>query len=1190
MRHPAKLFGLTVLTALIMNVPQVPSFSVEFWEFRQPQAAYAQTAESALVLLETEGVLAEGGEALTDGSLFNSFFFEGRSGQTIGITLESIEFDTFLFLIDANGNEIARNDDIDTNAGNYHSFISITLPEDGTYEIWANGLDNTARGKYRLMVVESEEEITLPLLSPTAIAQVEANQHLNQCFQQIADNQFREAIQSCEQAVIIYQEIGDYFRVGRALGNLGVAYFDLEEYQRAIEFHEQHLAVARKIQVLDEEIRSLGNLGDAYIGLQDYQLAIDTYKQQIAAIQSLPDGTDKYQANLIEIYRKLTNIYDDNRDLPAIIQASEAGLAIAGETDDIASQAFFLLFLAENYGFIGNYGPAITSAERLIDLAGVLNNSTIEGTALFVLADIYDSQGQYQEAINTAEQAFQIALESENLWIQGYALNVIASAYASLRQYRESIYAAQASIEIATTHDLPGLLPRAWSALIIAYADLGDYEALIDASRSFLESVQPSNATATENVTPILSALDRVFQNFYMLTQGQYQVVVDDIRAFDLSTLDGSPVLSEYDIQSFQGTMQLLLAMGLGGLEQYEEGLSQALAASATLQGYAGTSTSQGLALFLEGSFHRRLGQIDLALDKYRQASILNNVFYVQAGIARVYRDMDMPDLAIGYYKQAINQVETVRTNVSGMDTALQQAVLQSLADFDDLRAGDVYRELAELLLAQGRIPEAQQVLDLLKVEELQEFTHTRATWTGSTLAYTDPEQAVIESHGSLIALGRQILDCEAANCGDINVLYDQQEALKAQYDRQVAEFNRIVRANRAEDDVFQTPETISGEAEKLLAAYAEAGETAVLIYPFVLQDKLWLVWATAGNVIGSVEVPVPQDELSATVQRFGELLNRGEITDLQTTSQQLYDWIIKPLETELTTNNVDHLIFVNDRVTRYIPMAALFDGESFLLERYRISTVLSPAITETEGRLGQVNESQVLGLGVTQAVAGFSPLPAVADELTAIVRDEALGTKGIFPGRVFLDDDFTFDALRDNVTNHRVLHIATHAAFVPGRAQESFIVLGNGDRLSIPDIETIERRLRNLHLVVLSACQTALGGPAGDGTEIAGLSSYFLRTGRAEAVVASLWKVNDGSTSLLMQHFYELLATGELTKAEALRQAQLSLLYNEDTETRLAAMRGEVGYATSSNREPSTISSQHPYHWAPFILIGNGL
>jgi CHAT domain-containing protein len=174
------------------------------------------------------------------------------------------------------------------------------------------------------------------------------------------------------------------------------------------------------------------------------------------------------------------------------------------------------------------------------------------------------------------------------------------------------------------------------------------------------------------------------------------------------------------------------------------------------------------------------------------------------------------------------------------------------------------------------------------------------------------------------------------------------------------------------------------------------------------------------------------------------------------------------------------------------------------------------------------------------------------------------------------------------------VLHLATHAAFVPGQADESFIVLGNGDRLTAGDIEDISARLDNLHLVILSACETALGGSTGDGTEITGISSYFLgaNDSRAETVIASLWQVSDRGTSRLMQRFYELLASGELTKAEALRQAQLSLLYDEDTETRLAATRTGAAPTLRDGVDLSRndVGDRHPYYWAPFILIGNGL
>ena len=363
---------------------------------------------------------------------------------------------------------------------------------------------------------------------------------------------------------------------------------------------------------------------------------------------------------------------------------------------------------------------------------------------------------------------------------------------------------------------------------------------------------------------------------------------------------------------------------------------------------------------------------------------------------------------------------------------------------------------------------------------------------------------------------------------------------MRAQYTQSVETFKTDVRKNRHDDDIFQNPDNLNGEAEKLL----KANPDAVLIYPFITDQKLWLLYAVPGAA-GSIEVSVTQAELAKTVQQFREQLQSGnDLQALQTTSQKLHDWLIKPLESALQQSKTKHLIFVNDRVTRYIPMAALFNGQQYLIERYTLSSVITPSLTDAEDTLGTVNQANVLGLGLSQAVPGFDPLPAVEDELDRIVRQAPNDPTGIYPGQTYLNQDFTRQQLEKNLLGHRILHIATHAAFTPGRPQESYIVLGDGSRLKIPEIDTLHERLSNLHLVVLSACQTALGGEANDGTEIAGLSSYFLKASRAKTVIASLWSVNDDSTSLLMQRFYELLASGELTKAEALRQAQLLAYY----------------------------------------------
>ncbi|WP_458789459.1 CHAT domain-containing protein, partial [Adonisia turfae] len=630
----------------------------------------------------------------------------------------------------------------------------------------------------------------------------------------------------------------------------------------------------------------------------------------------------------------------------------------------------------------------------------------------------------------------------------------------------------------------------------------------------------------------------------------------------------------------------------IGGIYDSQGDYSQALdyyQQSLAIRQDIGDRRGVGESLNNIGGIYDSQGDYPQALDYYQQSlAILQTVDSPEieavsiANIGRWFEQQGQSALAIIFLKEAVNTYEIIRTNNQDFSS---QELQQSYTD----KVADDYRALANLLLEQGRIPEAQQVLDLLQLEELREFTDTRTVWTSDGIRLSEPEQTIADVHGSLIALGSKLVECERNDCAELDTLLDQQESLLAQYNTEVDRFVETIRANRRDDDNFQDPDNISVDARKLLDAYAADEQNSLLVYPFVLEDKLWLVWATVGDVVGSIEVPIEQGELATTVQQFGALLKSrsSDITELQATSQKLYNWIIQPLAEELEKNDIDHLVFVNDRVTRYIPMGGLYNGENYLLENYTVSTVLSTTATDMDDRLGPVADSNVLGLGLTEAVdiddQTFNPLPAVRDELAGIIKGQ--DGDGVYPGQTFLNQEFTLDAFKNNLRGNRILHMATHAAFVPGQPKESFIVLGDGERLEIPDIETMTRRLKDLHLVVLSACQTALGETnQEDGTEIAGLSSYFLEANRSGAVVASLWNVNDQSTSVLMQRFYENMAAGE-TKADALRNAQLSLLGSDqaaDGDERI------IGPRQAEDSGAATLS--HPYFWAPFILIGNGL
>ncbi|MDJ0690870.1 MAG: CHAT domain-containing protein [Xenococcaceae cyanobacterium MO_188.B32] len=301
----------------------------------------------------------------------------------------------------------------------------------------------------------------------------------------------------------------------------------------------------------------------------------------------------------------------------------------------------------------------------------------------------------------------------------------------------------------------------------------------------------------------------------------------------------------------------------------------------------------------------------------------------------------------------------------------------------------------------------------------------------------------------------------------------------------------------------------------------------------------------------------------------------------LQKTAQQLYDWLIRPLESELA--NIHHLAFSLDRGLRYIPMEVLHDGEKYLIEKYTVTTFISAQFTDTEDRLPiNPNDTLILGMGASE-VPGYKPLPHVVTEIDNIVRDDrANDAKGIYPGAKFLEKDFIWDNLWTNLEDKKLLHIATHGEFVPSSQDASFLVLGDGQKLTIEEIRILDDYLDNVHLVVLSACETAVGESfltdpkQEEGIEINALSFYFI-SGGAKTVMASLWQVDDASTSQLMQRFYCTLAKNpSLTKAEALRKAKMSLLNNTSLDCESSA----------SNNTDFT----HPYYWSPFILIGNGL
>jgi CHAT domain-containing protein len=880
---------------------------------------------------------------------------------------------------------------------------------------------------------------------------------------------------------------------------------------------------------------------------------------------------------------------------------SHAALTGTQELADPEAELQRLIDLGETYNSLGKYEKAVESANASLTLARQLENPQAQANAFVTLASAYQSLASdgrvYRKATQAAISGLTTSWKIKNHDSEAKALAVLGSIYNSRSENKIALVFARQGLKVAKENNVPTAEASSLMTLAGLHLQERQYAKAIAAAQEGSDVLRTLEQREAEGAAAVM-------QGIAYLGEGNIQ---QSLKFAELG-LDISRDVKSSRIEA--------LALIVLSLSNARNGNSQTalelIAQSRTIAKELKNPDLEEVTLEVLGEIYKQAGQREKAIAAYQEAIAINYSFSALSGVARLYQESNLLATAIAYYKQAVNRnEEQIPKKISGLPIWLQESFPQAIQDVNGLAATNVYRSFSNLLLTQTRPIEAQQVVELLKGQELREYTgnprvNSTATGQPASLTITPTEQQILREYGSLIGFGYRIDGCQQTRCPELEQLLQQRENLTQYYYQTLEKLEAEIKTKGALDEAFVDPNQFAQKAQ----AIVEAQPGTLLVYPLVLEDRIWLLWASKGGILNSVEVTdVNQTELATTVAKFRKLLqNRlSNIDELQATGKQLYDWLLKPLEREIKANDIHNLVFALDSSTRYIPMAALFDGKQYLIENYTVSTVLSANLTDTQPRvpidrrfaslpsasttnLADASDPTVLAMGVSAAVGGFGPLPNVPPELDAIVRHSSGEGQGTFPGQEFLNQAFTFFTLRDNLPDHQLLHIATHSKFVPGRANQSFLLLGTGEKLAIPEIENW-LNLRNIDLVVLSACETALGGPGLDGREISGVGYYFLKSG-AKTVVASLWNVDDYSTRLLMEQFYKNLAKGTpqspTTKAEAMRDAQLMLLRGEET----APDTTETSDRRIESPSPTVqkTSLRHPFYWAPFILMGRGL
>lgn len=551
------------------------------------------------------------------------------------------------------------------------------------------------------------------------------------------------------------------------------------------------------------------------------------------------------------------------------------------------------------------------------------------------------------------------------------------------------------------------------------------------------------------------------------------------------------------------------------------------------------------------------------------------------------------PEVALYFAKVSVNKLQQARGFLNQLDRNLRECFLEVHQDR--------YRWLADLLMEMGRYPEAEQVIAMLKDFEFQEFTRNGdAGRSGDGLAFSALEKA---SYASYSGLSSELLKAYQAaaqlsakpraertpeevekNRAAQRIIGEARSSFRAHFDALRSEISALRSASGSGEGAGGW-ESGAGESVSLTLSEGGFADNAAALYAVVTPTRIhWLV--STKTLQRAIPIEVKQEDLQRAIGQYRAALVARDPT-INAKAKSLYSLIFAPVDAELKQLGITTVLLSLDGSLRYVPFAALNDGQDWLARRYAFS-----AFRGTE-RLAakQVDHSDwvIAGFGVTREATTksgnrFPPLPAVAGELAAIVG----GVGGAATGSIQLDEKFDRRSLENAILDGvPVLHIATHFKLAPD-ADDSVLLLGNNDELALSNF----RRdgvftFKDVSLLALSACQTAVSTEANSGSEFDSMGEVAQKAGAA-SVLASLWSVNDGSTASLMRAFYTNMIEGKMGKADALRHVQLAFLDRKIARTTSSAGLRATSLGRDGGLAEAATEWDHPFYWAPFVLMGN--
>jgi len=821
-------------------------------------------------------------------------------------------------------------------------------------------------------------------------------------------------------------------------------------------------------------------------------------------------------------------------------------------------------------------GKTLYEAERFNDAAVVFKQATAgfkaTGDGLrraMTLSNVslcYQQLGQWTEARQASAESLNL-LQTAHLGTSTERSQILAQAL----DVQGRLQLAQGQAELAL---------NTWQQAASTYAQINDKTGL---TRSRINSAQALQAlglyrqaqkTLTESTQLLQKEPDSALKATGLRSLGNVLRIVGDLeksRQLLQQSLSVAQRWSRLSVppsasQSNQAISDALLSLGNIAFAQQDT--------QAALKYYQQAATASASPTTL---IQAQLNQLRLLLESKQLSAAQALASQIQAQLPSLPPSRKSVYAYINFsHLMRLRQANAIHTPSSLEIGQLLATAIQQAKTIKDPRAqtyaqghlGGLYEQTQQWSEAQSL---TQQALILAEAINAPDITY-RWQWqlgrllkaqgdiTGAIAAYTESVKILQSLRNDLVVLNPEV---QFDFRDEVEPIYRQlvDLLLQAQGGKQPSQSN-LVRARAvieslqlAELDNFFRVACLQGKIVQIDQVIDQDDPQAAVIYPIILADRLEVILKLPKLPLRHYKTTRAQSEVEKLLEDLQQkIIEPDRLRETQSLSQQLYDWLLQPAEADLAKSQVKTLVFVLDGSLRNIPMAALYDGQQYLVQKYAIA--LTPGLQLLAPKSLARQQIKALSAGLTEARQGFPPLTNVAMELNQI--------KSEIPSTVLLNQKFTSTTFQEEINSvpFSVVHLATHGQF-SSKADETFILTWDG-RINANQLDNL-LRIRNqgkpnaIELLVLSACQTA----AGDKRAALGLAGVAVRAG-ARSTLASLWNLDDLSTAVLMSQFYRELANNHLTKAEALRQAQLALLKNPQF--------------------------QRPMFWAPYVLVGNWL